>query len=509
MLSTQSEPALAVERLSKHFPGQLALNDVSLVVRPGEVHALLGENGSGKSTLIKCVTGIYEPERESRIVIAGQEMAIPYSSADAIRAGCGCTHQDLGLIESLTVAENLAFASGFYRGRLGNIRWREQRRRASAHLKRFGHHISPSALVAELSQAEKTLVAIGRALSTVGSGMGRLLILDEPTAPLPADEIDVLFTAIRQLRREGVGILFVSHQLKEVFEIADRATVLRNGRFVGTHDVDELDEQKLIELIVGRPLDKYYPPVAETEPTETLLSVRGLCGARVKEVSFDVRAGEVVGVAGLLGSGRSELGRLVFGAQARTAGSIQLGGEEVTLTNPTDGIRAGIALIPEDRRRKGSHLSLSVRENVTLVDLQPFQRLGRLMRRSERREVDALLQRFRVRPPDGERRFATLSGGNQQKAILAKWMRLRPRLLILDEPVQGVDVGSRTEIYTLIEEAAQGGAGILMIDSEFEDLCRLCDRVLVLDRGRLVQELTGEHRTVDRILQVVLTGGDT
>jgi ABC-type sugar transport system ATPase subunit len=505
MMSTP-EPVLEVRSLSKTFPGQVALDDVSLTVRRGEVHALLGENGSGKSTLIKCVTGVHQPDAGASIALGGSELSVPYTSEEALRAGCACTHQDLGLVPTLTVMENLALSGGFRSGLGGRIRWRAQRASARAALSQFADHVSPDAVVGELSRADQTLVAIVRSLEAAREG-AQLLILDEPTAALPAHEVEALFASIGRLKDAGLGILYVSHRLPEIFEIGDRVTVLRNGSKVGTHEVAELDEARLVELILGRSLDTYYPPVERTARPEVLLSVRGLSGRRLQDVSFDVHAGEVLGIAGLLGSGRSELGRLLFGAQRRTGGEIQLGPDSLALASPREGIEAGIALIPEDRAAAGSHPTLTVRENITLVDTSAFERAGRLGRRAERKEVDRLIQRFGVRPPHSERRFATLSGGNQQKAILAKWMRLDPRLLILDEPVQGVDIGSRTEIYTLIEQATQAGTGVVLIDSELEDLCRLCDRVLVLDDGRLVRELRGDERTSERILEIVLTGG--
>lgn len=501
-----AELALRIDGLSKTFPGQRALHDVSLDVRRGEIHALLGENGSGKSTLIKCLAGVHPPDAGSRIEIAGSALRVPYSPAEAIAAGCGFVHQDLGLIAPLTVMENLALSTGFQTGTGRRIRWGHQRMRAAELLARIGDHIDPAATVASLPQADRTLVAIARGLHDAELG-GGVLVLDEPTAALPAAEVEVLFAALDRIRAMGVGMIYVSHRLDEVLRIADRATVLRDGVKVGTHDVEGMAERRLIELIVGRPLDLHYPPAEATRRENVVLATQHLAGARVVDASFAIHAGEVVGVAGLLGSGRSELGRLLFGAQQRTGGAVALEGRPLELRHPRDAIAAGIALIPEDRASAGAHLGLTVRENMMLPDLSAFTRWGRVDRRAERREAEALIGRFGVRPPRADKRFGSLSGGNQQKAILAKWMRLEPKVLILDEPVQGVDIGARAEIYRLIGAAAARGAAVLMIDSDLEDLCRLCDRILVLHGGRIVRELAGGTAgTRDRILDVLYTG---
>lgn len=499
-----SEPPLALEvsKLSKTFPGQRALDDVSMDVRRGEVHALLGENGSGKSTLIKCLAGVYNPDPDGHVSIDGTEMSVPYLPADAWSAGCAFIHQELGLVPTLSVRENLALSSGFITGTLGRVRWSAESARARKLLHPFSAHIRPEASVETLSQADKTLVAIARGMQGAESG-GCLLVLDEPTAALPESEVGELFAAIGRLKEAGLGILYVTHRLAEVFELADRATILRDGRKVGTHKVADLDEAKLISLLVGRELSTYYPPTEQTVREDVVLKAEKISGSRVKEVSFQVHAGEVLGIAGLLGSGRSELGRLLFGAQPITAGRLLMDGRELDLRSPRDAIDAGIGLVPEDRAVSGSHQDMTLAENITLGELNSFNRFGRLRRRPERREVEELIAQYNVKPPHPGKRFSTLSGGNQQKAILAKWMRLQPRLLILDEPVQGVDIGARTEIYETLEKAAALGTGVVMIDSEIEDLCRLCDRVLVLVHGRIVAELTGVDAESNRVTEAI------
>ncbi|WP_167042365.1 sugar ABC transporter ATP-binding protein [Salinibacterium sp. ZJ454] len=495
---------LRIEGLSKTFPGQRALDDVSIDVRAGEVHALIGENGSGKSTLIKCLAGVYTPDPGARITIGGTEMGDSYSPSEAIKAGCGFVHQDLGLVPTLSVAENIALSHG-YRTSLGRILWRSNAERAAKLLRVFTDDIDPNALISSLSAAKQTLVGIARGLRDASEG-AKLLVLDEPTASLPEGEVRALFAAVRRVTKAGIGIVYVSHRLNEIFEIADRVTVIRDGRVVGTWAIDEIDERTLIEKIVGRSLEKFYPPATRTTDHEALLRVEHLSGSRVQDASFTVGRGEVVGVAGLLASGRSELARLIFGAQTATAGEIELDGISLRGHEPREAMQAGIAFIPQERRRAGSHGSMTVRENITLSSIDDFVTGGRIRSRKEAKAVTVTMDTFDVRPRDPERRFETLSGGNQQKAVFAKWMRRHPKLLILDEPVQGVDVGSAMQIYEQIEEIAAQGAGILMIDSELEDLCRLCDRILVLRNGRIVDELKGDARTKERILELIYIG---
>jgi ribose transport system ATP-binding protein len=496
----ESLAVLAVRDLSKTFPGQRALRNVSLEVTQGEVHALVGENGSGKSTLIKCVAGYHRPDDGAEISIGGRPMEIPFTPADAISAGAAFIHQELGLVPTLSVLENLALPRGF-ETRMGRIAWAAEARRSRELLASFGGHISPDDMIGRLSRADRTLVAIARGLGDVGEG-GKLLVLDEPTAALPAHEVDSLFTAIQRVVDLGVGIIYVSHRLGEIFQIADRVTALRDGAKVGTRPISEVSEADVVEMIVGGSLGSLYPETAATARENVVLEVRGLSGDRVTDATFTVHGGEVVGVAGLLGSGRSELARLVFGAQRRTAGKMQVDGAPHDPRLPRDSIRAGIALVPEDRHESGSMATLTLAENVTISASGRHWRHGRFSRGAERREVADLLERFRVSPPDPGRRFEAFSGGNQQKAILAKWMRLDPRLLILDEPVQGVDIGAKRDIYELIEQAAIAGAATLMIDSDFADLCALCNRILVMRDGHIVGDLSGEQKTRQRILEI-------
>ncbi len=497
-MNSDERLVLSVSNLSKAFVGQQALDAVSFDLRPGEIHALVGENGCGKSTFIKCLAGYHHPSPDAEIRIAGELLPLPYTPHDALRYGLSFVHQNLGLVPTLSVAENLALSRGFKTGPVWRINWSSERVAGREALALFGDHIYPNDKIANLSQADKTLVAIARGLQ--GSAeTRRVLVLDEPTAALPSHEVERLFEALRQIAGQGVGIIYVSHRLSEILTLADRVTVFRDGKRVATELVPGLSERQLVALIIGRSLEAYYPDIKATATEEVLLRVSGLAGNRVREVTFEMRHGEIVGVAGLLGSGRSELGRLLFGAQARTSGSAKLDDREIDFHSPHEAIRAGVALVPQDRLGQGAVGSMSVGENITLADLSEFWRAGVLQKKRERQTVDDIVRIYNVRPGDGRMRMSNLSGGNQQKAIIAKFLRLKPRLLVLDEPVQGIDIGSKTEIYDLIEQAASRGTGVLLIDSDFEDLSRLCDRVLVMREGRIVGELSGADCSADRI----------
>jgi len=497
-----ADPILAIRNLSKTFPGNVALRNVSIEIMPGEVHALVGQNGSGKSTLVKCLSGYHQPDNHAEIIVGGVRLPAHYSSSQAHGFGLAFVHQDLGLIPSLSVLENFCLARGFATGAGYHIRWQEEARRVQKLMAEFEHDISPRALVGSLSSGDQTIVAIVRALQEA-SDNGHVLVLDEPTAALPEREVGEVFAAIRRTAARGVGVIYVSHRLREIYELAERVTVLRDGQRVGTFQVADLDERNLVELMVGQTIEQYYPPAQPKINEDVLLRVENLSGSGLKGVSFSIQKGEIVGVSGLLGSGCSELGRLLFGASQRTGGTISFKGKDVSFGCPGDAIRRGIGLVTEDRRHDGFFPLMSVGENVTITDLRRFSKWGRLKKDAERREILGLIDEFRVNPPDPERAFCTLSGGNQQKAIIAKWMRLKPDLMILDEPMRGIDVGSKTEVCGLMQKSVASGAGVLLISSEFEDMAYLCDRVLVMSDGRLVAELAGQQLTKDSITHLV------
>lgn len=498
-------PAFRIDHLSKTFAGQVALDDVSIEVRSGEVLALCGENGSGKSTLIKILAGYHAPDPGCSGTMDGE----PINLAEGTRTHGGWRqrlhfiHQDLALVDGLSTVENLALGRGYETGRCARIRWREERRRAKALLDEFGSTFDLNAPVGTLRTADRVLVAIVRALQNWDPTVWNVLFLDEPTASLPAHEVDVLFEAVRRVAARGAGVVFVSHRLSEVFALATRATVLRNGRLIGSRDVSELDHDSLVEMIVGRSLAPHDGGRLDRE-RPTILKVDGLVGGTVRGASFALREGELLGIAGLTGSGREELPMLLAGAESPEAGSVVLRGDRVDLRSIGTALRAGIALVPADRSHLGAIPSQSVRENLTLPLLAPLFTNGRLSRGRERREAEAWIREMDVRPRDPEMPLANLSGGNQQKVVLARWLRTDPRLIVLDQPTQGVDVGSRAQIYELLTRTARGGVGVVVCSSEAAELEVLCDRVLVFRDGVIAAELDGAAVTEDRIVRECL-----
>jgi ribose transport system ATP-binding protein len=489
--------------MTKAFPGTLALDAVDMDVAAGEVHALVGQNGSGKSTLIKVLAGFHAPEPGTEVEVDGEPVHLHDAHASA-RAGFRFVHQDLALVQELSVLENVALGREFSRGLAGRIRWREQRRRTQALVDSLGYRFDVREPVAALGAAERTGVAIARALQDTDAA--RILVLDEPTATLPRPEVEGLFDVVGRIRERGIGVIYVSHRLDEIFAIADRVTVLRDGRKVGTYRVGDIDEEQLIDLMTGGAPVKVDKP--ERAPAlGTVLEVRELSGAVLDDIGFTARAGEVLGLAGLTGSGREEILQLLFGAR-QGQGELRVGDAHLDLAavEPRAAIRAGLALVPADRHRKGGVLRMSLAENCTLTDLDRHRRLGAIRRGSERAEVDDWLAALDVRPPMATMALDALSGGNQQKVVIAKWLRLKPRVLLLDEPTQGVDVGAKASIHALLRRAADDGAAVVIASSDDEEIADTCDRALVLRDGRIVGELAGEALSMEALGRMQLAG---
>lgn len=502
-LANSEQPnALEIRGLSKTFGSQRALQNVDLDVRVGEIHALVGENGCGKSTLVKCLSGYHQPDHGSEIRVRGRRLPDDYGPEQASSMGLSFVHQDLGLVGTLSVTANLLLGSRLDTGVGWRLRHKHEfdiARRQLAMLDRSD--IDPRALVADLSLANQTIVAIARCLHH--GGESSIMVLDEPTASLPKEEVDRLFAALRRAVAERHAVIYISHRLEEVYSLADRVTVLRDGVRVTTRPMAGLPRSELVELIVGRPAEVLDPAVKPTGQRDVVLTVDGLNGVRVRDVSFDVHRGEVLGVAGVLGCGKSELGRLLFGAQPLKSGQISVAGRAVSLRSPKDAIRLGIAMVPADRHKNGAHLTDTVANNVTFLDVRKYWRKGWFRSGDESSTARRLMEQYDVRPRDPKRPMALLSGGNQQKAILAKWMHRSPELLILDEPAHGIDIGAKAQVFTLIERAAELGAGVIIISEEFEDLARLCDRVLIMRNGVVVAELEGSDKSRQRISEVV------
>jgi ribose transport system ATP-binding protein len=482
--------ALRVSHLSKTFPGTLALNDVTVEIHKAEIHALLGGNGSGKSTLIKVLAGVYGGDAGGRIEVGTTTaMADSWSPAAARAAGLRFVHQNPGVFLDLTVAENMAIGHGFETGLGGRIRWSEVNARTSALLDRFHIEAAPQTLVGALRPADRTMVAIARALQDQDESGEGVLVLDEPTASLPASEVDLLLEALRRYRAAGQTIIYVTHRLDEVLDIADRVTVLRDGVHVGTVTAAGLAEGDLIELIVGRALDRVFPDMPPVEGDEVVLEARDLTGGPLRGISFGLRRGEVVGIAGLLGTGRSELLRMIFGDYPIASGQLLLEGKPVQFSSPTQAMAAGIALVPEDRAADAAFLDMSVRENLSAAQIPRYWKAMRLDHRAEHRDAQQSIRDFFIKTPSDLPPLNTLSGGNQQKVIVARWLRRSPKFLLLDEPTQGVDVGARAEIYALVRKAVVGGASVIVVTSDFEELAHVVDRAIVIAGGCVVAEL--------------------
>jgi ribose transport system ATP-binding protein len=485
--------ALAIDGLSKSFGSNRVLSSVSLTVEPGQVHVLVGENGSGKSTLIKVLSGYHPPDPGGSVRVGGEELR-EVSSARVRRAGCRFVHQDLGLVADLTVLDNMLLGAGFPT-RFGTVRRAEAEAKARASLDRLGLSVGVRQRVRELGAAARTGVAIARALQPDPEWPARLLVLDEPTATLPSDEVDELLSAVHAAAGQGVGVLFVTHHLEEVFRVGDVVTVLRDGVVVGHSEVTGLDRSYLVELLIGRSLETLHQQadVPESHADRPCLTVRAVHGAGLRGVSIDARPGEVVGVAGLTGSGRETLLGALFGAGAREGGDVAVAGGVIPPNRPDQAMRGGIGFLPSDRKAAGGVMALTAQENLTLGDLGAFWTRLRLNHRAERAEAARWFERLDVRPRDGIRLpLATFSGGNQQKILFAKWLRRKPVVLLLDEPTQGVDIGAKTEIHRQLLALAASGTAVIVSSTDLEELAALASRVLVMQEGRITTELSGD-----------------
>ena len=495
-LSGGAASLLAVEGLTKRFGGALALDNVSFEVLPGEVHGLLGQNGSGKSTLIKILAGFHAPEPGARLTVGGREVVLPLPTGGFRSLGIAFVHQHLALVPSMSVLEN--FLIGEHATALRPvIPWRREATRVRAVFDRFGVQFDLSAAVETLSSVERALLAILRAFDQLerapGEGGVKLLILDEPTPFLPKGDVQHLFGLVRSLVREGASVVFVSHDIDEVLEITDRVTVLRDGCVAGTLDTHRASKTEIIRLIVGRDVDlEHMRPVARPLGAERA-RIEGLAGAGVGPVSLTLRHGEVVGLTGLIGSGYDSALHLLYGSQQAAEGRLVLDGEAIELAAmaPDRAIAKGIVLVPGDRLNEGAIGRLTVTDNITLPLIRRTARGWILRHRQMRRIAEELAQDYDVRPRDPLRLLGELSGGNQQKVVLAKWFQTRPRLILLEEPTQGVDIGAREQVFGTIRRMSEVGASVLCASSDHEQLAAICDRVVVFSQGRPVSEIAG------------------
>jgi len=489
-------PLLEVRHLSKVFPGVVALDDVSMNVRAGEVHGLVGENGAGKSTLLKIVSGLYVADGGE--LLWNGEVTRFRAPPDAVKRGIELIPQELSLAPSLSAAENIMM--GIYPAHLGRVRWREVKREAQAVAATIHLEADLSRKASTLSPAEQRLVMIARALAR----KARLVIMDEPSVSLSEVEVDALKAVVNRLRERQVTVIYVSHRLDEVLELTDRVTVMKDGRVISTDDTSAVSKPLLIEQIIGRSYGEQFPPRRALEPSSPLLSVRDLSGGRVHDVSFALHPGEILGISGLVGSGRTEIVRMVFGADPLEAGEIEIDGRPVKLSHPRHAIRRGLSLLPEDRRGQGAIVNMSIAANVSLPVLRRFamRGTGLIHQRVEARAVRERIDRLNLSTPSVQRPLKFLSGGNQQKALVAKWEMSDSRVFMFDEPTAGVDVGAKQEIYALIAGLGARGAGVILISSEVEEVVGLCHRVLVMREGRCVGELEGEAISEAAILNL-------
>jgi ribose transport system ATP-binding protein len=494
-------PVLTVSGLAKSFSGPRVLDDVSLSIEPGEVRALVGQNGSGKSTLIKILAGFHDPDA-GRVEVDGEELA--FGSGVASEAlGMRFVHQDLGLVDNLDTVDNLALGQGYRNRRAGSIQWRKERRAARSAMQDLGYSFDVRRPVGTLAMSERTAVAIARAIAGGGTPP-KILVLDEPTANLPVAETERLFQLTRRVADQGIAIVFVSHHFDEVFELSDSVTVLRDGKLVTTRPVQGLTEDSLIELVIGRPLDQVDHDTRQIEQTHVLLSVENLATSDVLGgLSFDVRAGEIVGIAGITGSGRDEIAPAIFGGLDR-GGIVAVDGRPIPRQRPDIAVERGIGLVPAQRHANAAFMTANIRENITVTKPAVHFKNFLLRKARERSDVMHWLEKLDVRPRNCEFAMSDLSGGNQQKVVICRWLRMEPKVLVLDEPTQGVDVGAKADIHELIDEAAAQGTAVLVVSTDHEELVRLCHRVLVVRRGRLVDELSGERLTPDSITAVTI-----
>jgi simple sugar transport system ATP-binding protein len=499
-MNQANEPRISMRGITKVFPGVRALEDVSFTLAPGEIHALMGENGAGKSTLVKVLTGVYQPDAGT-IELDGQPVEFA-SPVEAQAAGINTVYQEVNLVPTLSVAENLMIQrQASFRGL---INWRRTRELARKALQRLNLDIDVGRSLGSYSLAIQQMVAIARALDRET----KVLVLDEPTASLDAKEVEALFTVLRDIKKQGIAIVFITHFLDQVYAISDRVTVLRNGRFVGTGPIAEVPRMKLVTMMLGRQVSGQtsdHPPVDSIKiDGAPLFEAKDVGRSRyLNPIDFTLRTGEVVGLAGLLGSGRTETSKLVFGAVKADSGQIRLDGKPVTLRSPAHAIRCGLGFCPEDRKHEGLILDLTVRENIILALQSKRGWLHRVGEAEQNRLASEMIAALGIATPDAEKRVGQLSGGNQQKVILARWLVSEPRMLILDEPTRGIDIGAHAEIVALIRKLCREGLALLVASSELEEIVAFSHRVLVMRDRSKVKEIVGDDITQSAIVEAI------
>lgn len=492
----QAQPVLEMQGISKSFPGVKALEDVNLSVRAGEVHALMGENGAGKSTLMNILCGKLKMD-SGQIRVNGEPVEIR-DVKQALSLGISMIHQELNFVPMLTVAQNIYMGKEIMSGVFMN--GGKMRRAASLLLSEMNVRISPDAKMGDLSVSQQQMVEIAKAVSN----RSKIIVMDEPTSAITQAEVRVLFRLIADLKSKGIAIIYISHKMDEIFEIADTITVLRDGKYIGTRSARELDEPELISMMVGREIGDLFPK-EEAAMGEEILRVEGLCGDRFHDVSFSLKRGEILGFAGLMGAGRTEIMRALYGLDKLHSGKISVRQKPVRIRSTADAIRHGIGFVSEDRKEWGLVLGMSIRENVTLTNLTNYCKHQFVLKKLERRVAGEQIRRFSIKTPSQEQQAVNLSGGNQQKVVLAKTLLSEPDILILDEPTRGIDVGAKAEIHRMISNLAAQGKGILMISSEMPEVLAMSDRIVVMHEGEMKGELSRDEATQESIMEKILS----
>lgn len=491
------ELILKMEKISKSFPGVQALSDVDLEVFKGEILALVGENGAGKSTLMKILTGVYQKDK-GRIIFKGKEIN-PQNPHEAQQLGISIIYQEFNLAPNLDIATNIFLGNEPRKGKIIKLfDYHKAFQESYKLLNLLTLNLSPDTLVKDLTVAQQQMVEIAKALAR----KSELIIMDEPTSALAGKEVQKLFEIMKKLKEERISIIFITHRLEEVFEIADRIIVLRDGKRVGELPAQKDKYDEVIKMMVGR--EVRVAPKPPTKQDTIILEVKNLSSKKIKNISFYLKKGEVLGIAGLVGSGRTEIIRAIFGADPKIYGEIYLDGKKVEINSPKDAIKLGIGLVPEDRKLQGLILNMAVFENISLASLKYLFPNGIIKSALEYTLAQKFVEKLQIKTPSIFQKVVNLSGGNQQKVVLAKWLALRPKILILDEPTRGIDVGAKTEIHKLIGEMAKEGIGIILISSELPEILALSDRILVVSKGRITAELTKEEATQEKIMQYAI-----
>lgn len=492
-------PMLRMEGVSKIFPGVKALDNVDITAYGGEVTALMGENGAGKSTLMKILSGVYQKD-QGKVFIDGEEANIK-GIKSAEEYGITIIHQEMSVLNNLTVSENIFLGNEKYQKFTGKINKKELIERSKLFLDQIGANINPNTLVATLNVGEKQMVEIAKALTK----NARVIIMDEPTTALTEVETKNLFKVIDSLKKKGIAIIYISHRMEEIFAICDRVEVLRDGKYAGNALIKDIDNDKLISMMVGRKIEDQFP-YREIKVGEDILDVKDLsANVGIKDISFNVKEGEILGIAGLMGSGRTEVAKTIFGEYKKTSGSIKIKGKEINIKNIQEAIDNGVCYLSEDRKKEGCVLSLSVAENMILSNLKKYE--GKMMsidKNKAVKDVDYYIDKIKIKTPNRDQLIKNLSGGNQQKVILAKWLMLSPEVLIIDEPTRGIDVGAKKEIYELLNELKASGKAIIMISSDLPEVLGISDRIIVMSEGRISGELKREEASQESIMKLAV-----